>query len=345
MSSPAPVSAPASWIERQWYHPTPAGALLAPLGWLFGAGAALRRALYRAGAIRPARLPVPVIVIGNITVGGSGKTPLTIHLAQALRAGGRHPGIVSRGYGARASHPRPVDPSGRAADFGDEPLLIARRTGCPVWVGHDRNAAARGLLAAHPECDLLLSDDGLQHYRLGRDAEVAVVDGEQRFGNGRLLPAGPLREPVARLDSVDAVVVNGEGPPPKTRAPVFRMRLKPGQLYSLRDPARTIPPSALGGPGVHAMAGIGHPARFFATLRALGIAAETHAFPDHHAYAAGDLDLPGARAIVLTEKDALKCASFADDRVWVLPVDVELDPDPLPLLLNAAGRRHGPETA
>jgi tetraacyldisaccharide 4'-kinase len=345
MSEPADASAPATWIERQWYQPTPAGALLAPLGWLFGAGAALRRALFRSGAFRPVGLPVPVIVIGNITVGGSGKTPLTIHLARAMRQAGRHPGIVSRGYGAQASHPRAVDASGSARDFGDEPLLIARRTGCPVWVGHDRAAAAQALLAAHPQCDLLLADDGLQHYRLARDLEIAVVDGERPFGNGRLLPAGPLREPVARLEDVDAIVINGEGPAPVGRAPIFRMRLVPGPLYNLRDPARAATPEELAGPGIHAAAGIGHPARFFATLNSLGIAAVPHAFPDHHAYAPADLDLPGARAIVVTEKDALKCASFADDRFWVLPVDAELDPDLMPLLLNAAKRRHGPETA
>jgi tetraacyldisaccharide 4'-kinase len=335
----------ARWIDRLWYGAAPGGALLAPLGWLFGAGAAARRALYTGGALRPERLPVPVIVIGNITVGGSGKTPLAIYLARRLRAAGRQPGVVSRGYGARDRHPRPVDPAGDATAFGDEPLLIARRAGCPVWVGHDRVAAARGLLAAHPQCDLLLADDGLQHYRLGRDVEIAVVDGERGFGNRRLLPAGPLREPPARLAAVDAVVVNGDGPAPAGPAPVFRMRLVPGAFYNLREPWRTASAAEFGGAGVHAVAGIGNPQRFFATLRALGVDAAPHAFPDHHAYAPSDLALPGARRIVVTEKDALKCASFADDRVWVLPVDVALDPDPLQLILSTAGRRHGLETA
>ncbi|HSO06002.1 MAG TPA: tetraacyldisaccharide 4'-kinase [Pelomicrobium sp.] len=346
MSVRASSFAASSWIERQWYRPTLAGAALAPLGWAFGAATALRRALFRNGAFASVRLRVPVIVVGNITVGGSGKTPLTIHLAGALRAAGRHPGIVSRGYGAQASHPRPVDTAGDARDFGDEPLLIARRTRCPVWVGHDRVAAAHGLLAAHPECDIVLADDGLQHYRLARDVEIAVVDGERAFGNGRLLPAGPLREPMSRLETVDAVVVNGDGAVPATRTPTFRMRLVPGPLYNLREPGRTASPAEVAARGkVHALAGIGNPGRFFATLAALGIAATAHALPDHHPYAPADLDLPDARAIVVTEKDALKCASFADDRVWVLPVDAVLDPDPVPHLLATAGRTHGPEAA
>lgn len=344
MSERAAASATSSWIERQWYRPTLAGAALAPLGWLFGAVAAARRALYRRGVLATVRLPVPVIVVGNVTVGGTGKTPLTIQLAGALRAAGRRPGVVSRGHGARARHPRAVDPAGDARDYGDEPVLIARRTGCPVWVGHDRVAAARALLAAHPECDILLADDGLQHYRLARDVEVVVVDGERAFGNGRLLPAGPLREPPSRLEEVDAVVVNGAGAAPATRAPVYRMRLVPGPLYNLRDPRRTAAPADLAkGGNVHALAGIGHPGRFFATLASLGIAATPHALPDHHVFAPADLDLPDARVIVVTEKDALKCVSFADDRVWVLPVDAALEPDPVPHLLATAGRTHGPE--
>lgn len=333
------------WIERLWYGAAPGGALLAPLGRLFGAVAAARRALYARGALRAEHLPVPVIVIGNITVGGTGKTPLAIHLARRLRAAGRRPGVVSRGHGAKGTHPRPVNPAGDPLDCGDEPLLIARRAGCPVWVGHDRVAAARALLAAHPACDLLIADDGLQHYRLARDVEIAVVDGERGFGNGRLLPAGPLREPPSRLAAVDAVVVNGDGPAPAGPAPVFRMRLVPGDLYNLREPSRSEPAARFAGPGVHAVAGIGNPRRFFATLRALGIDAVPHAFPDHHAYAPADLDLREARRIIVTEKDALKCASFADDRIWVLPVEAKLDPDPLQLILTAAGRRHGPETA
>jgi len=194
-------------LEAAWYAPrlAPLATLLLPLSWLFAAVVALRRWLYRRGALRSARLPVPVVVIGNVTVGGTGKTPLVIALARALAERGRHPGIVSRGYGASGAAPREVTAGAEPADVGDEPLLLAA-AGAPVFVARDRAAAARALLAAHPACDVVLADDGLQHYALARDVEVVVVDGTRGFGNGRLLPSGPLREPASRADAADAVV-------------------------------------------------------------------------------------------------------------------------------------------
>ncbi|MHB1292307.1 MAG: tetraacyldisaccharide 4'-kinase, partial [Sulfuricella sp.] len=197
------------WLQRQWSRLTPWHVVLLPLSILFGLVAALRRVLYRAGLLRAIRLPVPVIVVGNISVGGTGKTPLVLWLADFLRQQGYHPGIVSRGYGGGTQGVVAVDIRSDPAVVGDEPLLLARKSACPVWVGRDRVAAGNALLRAHTECDVLVSDDGLQHYRLGRDLEIVVVDGERKFGNGLLLPAGPLREGVSHLRSVDAVVVNG----------------------------------------------------------------------------------------------------------------------------------------
>ncbi len=265
-----------------------------------------------------------VIVVGNITVGGSGKTPLVLWLAQFLRQQGFRPGIVSRGYGGSAVLPQQAEPDGDAAQVGDEPLLLARRSHCPVWVGRDRVAAGRALLAAHPECDVIISDDGLQHYRLRRDMEIAVVDGQRRFGNGYLLPAGPLREGVGRLCSVDAVVVNGNEEVTSS-VPQFHMRLRGVALSNLRSGV-TAGVEGFKGKSIHALAGIGHPPRFFDHLHGLGLEFEAHSFPDHYAYRPGDLDWPGADAVLMTEKDAVKCAAIATDRHWVLAVDAELDP-------------------
>ena len=300
-------------LERHWQRVTPLSAALYPLSLVFRAVAALRRAAYVRGLLRAQRVRVPVIVVGNIYVGGTGKTPLVLWLARFLRERGRRPGIVSRGYGGSAAHPSEVRGDTDPALSGDEPLLLARRSGCPVWTGRDRVAAARALLAAHPECDVVISDDGLQHYRLARDVEIVVVDGARGLGNRLLLPAGPLREPASRLDTADAVVVNGES-----------MKLAGSRFRNLRD-GREAQPGFFQGKRVVAIAGIGHPPRFFAHLERLGLQFEAHAFPDHHAYSAGDIAFPDADAVVMTEKDAVKCARFASDKHWMLPVDAELD--------------------
>ena len=312
-------------LQRHWYRITPLHLVLLPLSLLFRLLAAIRRTLYRTGLLPSTKLPVPVIVVGNITVGGSGKTPLTLWLVQQLTENGWHPGIVSRGYvhgkSALAS-PQPVHATGDPGETGDEPVLMAQRKLCPVWVGRDRAAAGRALLQAHPECDVLLSDDGLQHYRLQRDVEIAVIDGIRRFGNGLLLPAGPLREPASRLGSVDVVVIQGGG----TQPGEFGMQLHGEVFYNLLNPETTARADDFRGMRIHAMAGIGHPQRFFGHLRHLGITAEPHPFPDHHRYSAADLELVDADAILMTEKDAVKCAAFATEKCWVLRVDAQADP-------------------
>ncbi|MDP2879289.1 MAG: tetraacyldisaccharide 4'-kinase [Sulfuricella sp.] len=322
--------------------------MLLPLSILFGLVAALRRVLYRAGLLRAIRLPVPVIVVGNISVGGTGKTPLVLWLADFLRQQGYHPGIVSRGYGGGTQGAAAVDIRSDPAVVGDEPLLLARKSACPVWVGRDRVAAGKALLRAHTECDVLLSDDGLQHYRLDRDMEIVVVDGDLKFGNGLLLPAGPLREGVSRLGSVDAVVVNGgslnaamlplsylspkRGRVMRSRFAMFalsnefEMSLEGEVFYNLRQPELRARAADFGGKKLHAVAGIGNPQRFFAHLCRLGLAFEEHAFPDHCAYRPQDLDYDNADALLMTEKDAVKCAGFADGRYWALAVEAILPP-------------------
>jgi tetraacyldisaccharide 4'-kinase len=311
-----------SGLEQHWYRITPLHLLLYPLSLIFRLLAALRRGLYRSGLLHSSRLPVPVVVVGNISVGGTGKTPLTLAIAHQLIERGLHPLIVSRGHGGSGHEPRAVTADSDARDVGDEPLLMARRGLCPVWVGKDRTAAAQAGLQANPPCDLVLCDDGLQHYRLQRDAEIAVIDGERRFGNGWLLPAGPLREPVARLGTVDAVVVNGG----VTNESEYAMKLEGAVFYNLRNPNHTVTTSHFRELHNHAVAGIGNPQRFFRHLESLGIHFTPHPFPDHHPYRAEELAFSDCDAIVLTEKDAVKCAAFADERYWALRVDARIDP-------------------
>lgn len=338
---------PADRLVAMWYspRPTPIAVLLWPLSLIFRAGVALRRTLYRVGILSPARLPVPVVVVGNITVGGSGKTPLVVALARALALRGFHPGIVSRGYGRNLDGDPPIavvvddDPT----RVGDEPLLLARR-GYPVVVARDRVAAVRELLARNPACDVILADDGLQHYRLPRRFEIAVVDAARALGNGWQLPAGPLREPESRLDEVDAVVTlrDGSGGVTPSTEREFTMTLTPETFARVGDPRVTRPVSSFAGAGVHAVAGIGNPARFFRQLEAMGISATTHAFPDHHRFRPADFAFADARSIVMTEKDAVKCEAFADERYWYLPVEARVD-DVLVTLIEE--RLRGSQTA
>ena len=317
-------------LVAAWYAPraTTLATALLPLSWLFRGLVALRRALYRVGVLSAAKLPVPVVVVGNLTAGGAGKTPLVIALAHALADAGRRPGLVSRGYGAAVAGVREVARGDNAKDVGDEPLLLAA-TGHPVVVGRDRAAAARALLVAHPDCDVVVCDDGLQHYALARDVEIAVVDASRGLGNGRMLPAGPLREPPSRLDEVDAVVwlVDADSHarvPQSARATTMTHAVAGWRNLAERE--RTVDPAAWRGRRVHALAGIGHPQRFFDLLAQLGVDAVPHAFPDHHAFVREDLALPDAEVIVMTAKDAVKCASFADARCHALDIHARIDP-------------------
>ena len=310
-----------SFPEQHWYRLSALSLALWPASLLYRLLAALRRFAYRSGALHAVRLPVPVIVVGNIVVGGTGKTPLVLWLAAMLKKNGWKPGILSRGYRGSAAAPMEVAASSPAGLAGDEPLLLARHSGCPVWIGRDRVGAASGLLAAHPECDVLILDDGLQHYRLARDIEIAVED-ERGAGNGLLLPAGPLREPASRR--VDAWVANTA--PCGTHRPCFRMDLRGDTFRCVAAPRASAPAAAFAGKKLHAVAGIGNPQRFFDHLARLGMATVNHAFPDHHAYTASDLDFGDCEALLMTEKDAVKCEAFAREHWYALQVEAELAP-------------------
>jgi tetraacyldisaccharide 4'-kinase len=305
--------------EEIWSARAPLAWALLPVGIVFFALVAARRILYRIGVLKGARLPVPVVVVGNITAGGSGKTPLVLWLVAELRRRGKQPGVVSRGYGGEFDGVLEVWPESNSNKVGDEPLLIRRRAGCPVFVGRDRADAARALLAAH-DCDLIVCDDGLQHLALARDVEIAVLD-RRGLMNGWPLPAGPLREPASRLVDVDAVVANGW-----TGPSAFRMTLGGDRFSRLDDSTTTCGANDLARLHLHAVAGIGEPQRFFDYLAALGLRFESHAFPDHHRYVADDLALTGD-AILTTEKDAVKFAALAPLPVWVLPVTAAIEPD------------------
>ncbi|MRD73651.1 tetraacyldisaccharide 4'-kinase [Rhodocyclus tenuis] len=337
-------------LPRWWYQRQPAPALLPflPVTWLFQRLVARRRAQFLAGRRVSVRLPVPVVVVGNLTVGGSGKTPVTLWLVEQLRQAGWHPGVVSRGYGGRAAGVRAASADDATAT-GDEPALLVRRSGVPVFVGQDRVAAAQALLAANPECDVLVADDGMQHYRLRRDVEIAVFD-SRGAGNGRMLPVGPLREPLSRLNECTAVVWNGAPEPLAARAacglPQFAMTLTGSTFRALADPARHCAAADLaalcGGRPLYALAGIGDPQRFFRHLEVLGLVFAPRAFPDHHLYSPADLAFARDGVLLMTEKDAVKCAallpaaapavtghaSSALPESWVLPVDADITSAP-----------------
>ena len=308
-------------LTELWY--APAGfSWLAPIGWLYAAVTRTRRALYAAGLSHTLRVQRPVIVVGNLTVGGTGKTPLTLWLAGVLRTRGLKVGILSRGYGRGDGRVRSVTAESDWRVVGDEPLLLARRGGCPTVVARDRAAGAAALIGLG--VDVVVADDGLQHLRLGRDCEIVVVDGARGFGNGRVLPAGPLRESLARLAHADLIVVNGEAEHPSLSAlppeRTLTMRLVPGNALRVDGQGGTRTLGEFRGRGVHAVAGIGNPARFFRALRAQGLEPIEHPFPDHHPFSAPDLAFADDAPVLMTEKDAVKCAGFADARLWYVPV-------------------------
>ena len=307
-------------LEAIWYSSATPPAWLRLLERLFIWISSRRRLRLQAQAVD---VGVPVIIVGNIAVGGTGKTPFVTWLVQSLRSQGMNPGLISRGYGGRANRwPQPVTSDSDPAQVGDEAVLLAQRTACPMWVGPDRVSAARALLEHHG-VDVIVSDDGLQHYRLARSFEIAVVDGVRKLGNEHLLPAGPLRESPERLEQVDLVVVNSGHLEHRGRSVVH--------MHVLLDAAHTLDGdqrrqlSEFAGSPAEAVAGIGHPERFFERLEAAGIQIRRHAFADHHPYTAVDLEFDGDAPILMTEKDAVKCRGFARSRCWYVPVDAVLD--------------------
>jgi tetraacyldisaccharide 4'-kinase len=306
-------------LDYYWYTRSPWLLLLTPVSLVFRVAVWLRRLAYRSGLARSHRVAVPVIVVGNITVGGTGKTPLVAWLAGYLQSKGYRPGIIARGYGGRATRwPQQVRPDSDPNIVGDEAVLLAGITQCPMAVAPNRVAAARALIE-HSNCNVIISDDGLQHYALQRDVEIAVIDGIRRFGTGFSLPAGPLREPVKRLQEVDLVVVNGLG-----SGLEHRMRMLPGKACNLKDRARSQELSGFRGQAVHAVAGIGNPERFFQTLQQAGMRVQGHAFPDHHRFTPADIGFGDGKPVLMTEKDAVKCRHFASENDWFVPVRVEL---------------------
>ncbi|GAA5170890.1 tetraacyldisaccharide 4'-kinase [Viridibacterium curvum] len=317
-----------------------------PLSACFALLVAFRRLAYRLGWLSVERVPVPVIIVGNIAVGGSGKTPTVLAVVDWLQRAGWRPGILSRGYGGSLTGPAAVRATSLVSEVGDEPVLMAQRAGVPVWIGRDRVAVAKALLATHPEVDVLVSDDGLQHYRLGRDVELVVLD-ESVLGNGLPLPAGPLREPLSRLASAQLLLLHGPvsaGLAARLPAiPQAGLGLQAGRFYRLDDPSQTRSAADFAGLRLKALAGIGRPERFRETLLAMGLPLTTfEAFPDHHPYVSNDLALDGAEALLMTEKDAIKCAGLAPQETWVLPVDADVDLTSLESLLKPS---HGSQTA
>lgn len=324
-------------LNSIWYGQSPLRWLLLPVAWLYMGLARARKEAYRRGWRKSEQLPVKVVVVGNISVGGTGKTPFIIWLAAQLKQRGLRVGIVTRGYrGAATDWPRLVGSDDPAAEVGDEAVLLARRTGCPVAAGPDRVGAALRLLE-NERLDVLLSDDGLQHYRLSRDVEIAVVDGVRGMGNGLCLPAGPLREPVARLREVDAIVVNGGD---WGHAGVFRARAVITQIYRLTDRA----PRALDSfkkQELHAVAGIGNPQRFFDLLEEAGLDVVPHPLEDHADLKPEDLTFDEPGPVLITEKDAVKCEGFALDDVWCVAVDLTFDADQTARLVRLLMRELG----
>jgi tetraacyldisaccharide 4'-kinase len=323
------MSALNSRIEAMWYGET-RPLWLAPFSFLYGGIMGLRNLLYRIGLRHRMRVGVPVIVIGNLTVGGTGKTPLVAWLSGKLAAVGLRVAIVSRGYGGRARRVTRVTLHSRPSEVGDEPLLLARRAQATVFVGRDRVAAARQAVA--DGADIVLCDDGLQHLALMRDCEIVVIDGQRGFGNGSLLPRGPLRESPRRLRRVNAVVVNGALKagfhlPKFVAGTHFAMSMRPSDARPVADGAALRSLASFRGTGVHAVAAIGNPQRFFDMLREAGLTLYEHPLPDHHAFRPGDLNFGDALPVLMTEKDAVKCAAFADRRCWYVPVTAEFAED------------------
>ncbi len=307
-------------LQNAWYGQHRWCALLSPLSWAYRGAASARRLLYSTPLVRPYTCAAPVVIVGNITVGGTGKTPLVIWLAHCLRRQGYRPGIVTRGYGGQStSWPRRVAPDSDPHQVGDESVLVARRCNGPVVAAGRRRAQAVDQLLFDDKCDVIVCDDGLQDYALARDVEIAVVDGVRRFGNGRLLPAGPLREPIDRLTRVDMIVTRGEALDNE-----YAMSYRASVANAVADDTAVCTLDELRGRRVHAVAGIGHPDRFFSLLRGFGIETIEHPFPDHYGFSRRDLAFTDGLPVIMTEKDAVKCRHFAAADVWYIPIQAEL---------------------
>lgn len=351
-------------IEKHWYEPSLLSTLLLPLAWLFCFVAIVRRFCYRHSIFKSHQLPVPVIVVGNITVGGTGKTPLIVTIVEHLKEQGFHPGIISRGYGGKATTwPQQVTATSDPVLVGDEPVLLAQRCHCPISVSADRPAAARALLDKH-QCDVIISDDGLQHYALRRDIEIVVIDAVRGFGNGRCLPAGPLREPVRRITTASFIVknvvrnevnnavtnavnhaVNNEADNEVTNVATnvaskvatnvinhapsadneYEMTMLLGDALDLGGANLSKPLTEFSATTVHAVAAIGNPARFFKQLKNIGIKVVEHPFLDHYGYAARDICFDDQLPVLMTEKDAVKCRKFAQTGHWFVPAMAKIN--------------------
>lgn len=310
-------------LEQHWYRPslTLLTFFCLPLAWLFGFVVAVRRFLYRICIKKIICFPVPIIIVGNITVGGTGKTPFVIWLAKKLQEKGFNPGIVTRGIGGiEKQEPRWVTANSLPKEVGDEAILLVRRTTCPVVIGIDRVAAVKELLAKK-NCDIVISDDGLQHYRLGRDIEIAMIDGIRKLGNKQLIPAGPLRENIQRLNQVDFIVQQDEN----ISENKYAMKLEGTKFVSVNNEQQCVPLDYFKNKTAHAIAAIGHPARFFSVLRAAGIQIIEHTFRDHYLYKSSDLQFDDNLPILMTEKDAVKCKQIATKNCWFLPVSAAVD--------------------
>lgn len=310
-------------LEHYWYQKNVLAWLLLPLSWLFCAVAITRRKFYKSGIKKSFSAEVPLVVIGNIVVGGSGKTPLLIAISEYLKEKGFNPGVVSRGYGGTASGLKQVEEGDPASLVGDEPLMIHQRADVPVVIGADRVAAVSRLLAQN-QCDIILSDDGLQHYRMHRDLEIAVVDAGRKFGNGFCLPAGPLREPVSRLGDVDIVVYNTAGTGSSagdTGACSYALKIVDLCHLSKGEQSKL---HSFTGKTVHAVAGIGNPSRFFSDLRNSGVDVVEHAFSDHHVYTQDDFSGWDTDCIIMTEKDAVKCRVLSLPDAWIMRVRADM---------------------
>ncbi|MDH5357772.1 MAG: tetraacyldisaccharide 4'-kinase [Gammaproteobacteria bacterium] len=307
------------WLISSWYHPHPVRWILSPLSGLYCLLIWVRQQLYCLGIFKQHQLSVPVIIVGNISVGGTGKTPFVIWLAKRLQQAGYRPGIVSRGYGGKAKqYPQQVTPHSDPKIVGDEPVIISRHTNCPMAVAPNRVSAGQMLLK-HYDCDIIIADDGLQHYALGRDIEIAIVDGSRLFGNHYCLPAGPLREPISRLKKTDFIVHNGS-----QSSPEFNMTLSQRHAINLSDPTLAKELDYFKNKTVHAIAGIGNPTCFFKQLTDQGISITPHPFTDHHSFVAKDLYFNDDNPILMTEKDAVKCQQFANKNMWYIPIEATI---------------------